>query len=171
MELTKQLDKLELIVIGIFIFLLLIQIYKYHSIAKKANIKLSFIYIYKSVLRSIYLSLILFSLLAPSFGSAKKEIKAVSKDIFIAIDLSQSMNTKDIQPSRLEKVKFELKKLIDAFTSDRVGMIIFSNEAFIQCPLTYDKSALAMFIETLGTHLVPNAGTNFYEPIKLANEK
>jgi hypothetical protein len=88
------------------------------------------------------------ALLGPSFGDSKKEIKVIGKDIMIAIDLSESMNVKDIQPSRIEKIKFELKKIVDEFSSDRIGIIMFSNEAFIQCPLTYDKNALRLFIET-----------------------
>ena len=111
------------------------------------------------------------ALLGPSFGSSKKEIKVIGKDIMIAIDLSESMNANDIQPSRLEKIKFELKKIIDEFNSDRIGIIMFSNEAYIQCPLTYDKNALNLFIETLNTGLLPNSGTDFGPPLDLALDK
>jgi len=111
------------------------------------------------------------ALLGPSFGSSKKEIKVIGKDIMIAIDLSESMNANDIQPSRLEKIKFELKKIIDEFNSDRIGIIMFSNEAYIQCPLTYDKNALNLFIETLNTELVPNSGTDFGPPLNLSLDK
>ena len=81
------------------------------------------------------------------------------------------MNAFDIQPTRLEKLKFELKNICDEFSSDRIGLIMFSNEAFMQCPLTYDKSALNIFIETLNTGLVPNTGTDFGPPLKMALEK
>ena len=57
------------------------------------------------------------------------------------------------------------------FSTDRVGLIIFGEDAFIQCPLTYDASALSLFIETLHTGLVPNGGTDFAPPLKLAKEK
>lgn len=171
MEITKEIGLFEIIAIGVFILILVIQGVNMYLISKKVGSKISSIQYLKSIIRSLYVTLILVALLAPSFGSSRQEVKAIAKDIFIAIDLSQSMNARDIQPSRLEKVKFELKNIVDAFVSDRIGMIIFSNEAFVQCPLTYDKSALSMFIETLGTHLVPNAGTNFYEPLQLANEK
>ena len=85
----------------------------------------------------------------------------MGKDIYIAVDLSTSMNAFDVQPSRLEKVKFELKKIVEAFNSDRIGLIIFSSEAYVQCPLTYDQSALNLFIETLQTNLLESNGTDF----------
>ena len=69
--------------------------------------------------------------MGPLMGSATKEIQAVGKDIMIAIDLSQSMNATDVQPSRLEKVKFELKNIVKAFDADRIGIIMFSSEAFV----------------------------------------
>lgn len=125
----------------------------------------------KTVLRTAYFLLFLIALLGPSFGDTSREVKAIGKDIMICVDLSESMNANDIQPTRLTKVKFELKNLVDAFNSDRIGLIIFSSEAFMQCPLTYDQGALNLFIETLGTNLVPNAGTDFGPPIDMALEK
>lgn len=125
----------------------------------------------KLVLRSAYFGLLIVALLGPSFGDASREIKTVGKDIFFCIDLSQSMNAFDIQPTRLEKVKFELKNIVEAFNSDRIGLIMFSNEAFMQCPLTYDNNALNLFIQTLNTSLVPNFGTDFGPPLKMALEK
>jgi Ca-activated chloride channel homolog len=125
----------------------------------------------KFTLRSVIFSLLIISLLGPSFGSAKKEIKSVGKDIMICVDLSKSMDAFDIQPTRIEKIKFELKRIVDAFSSDRVGVIIFSSEAFMQCPLTYDQNALHLFIETMNTTLVPAAGTDFGPPLRMALEK
>lgn len=121
----------------------------------------------KLIIRTIYFLLIMTSLLAPSFGDVKKEIKSIGKDIYVLVDLSQSMNVRDVQPSRLEKVKFELKKMADAFSSDRMGLIIFSSDAFVQCPLTFDQAAINLFIETLSTNLVPTAGTDFAPALEL----
>jgi Ca-activated chloride channel family protein len=95
----------------------------------------------------------------------------MGKDIIICVDLSKSMDAFDIQPSRLEKIKFELKKVVSAFNSDRIGLIIFSSEAFMQCPLTFDQNALNLFIETMNTGLVPASGTDFGPPLKLALQK
>ncbi|MGF1532214.1 MAG: VWA domain-containing protein [Bernardetiaceae bacterium] len=125
----------------------------------------------KAALRLSYFLLLLLAFLGPSFGKIKREIAAVGKDIYIALDLSGSMNAQDIAPSRLDRVKFELKKLSDAFASDRLGLIIFSSEAFVQCPLTYDQRAFSLFLETLNTNLVPKSGTDFGPPLRMALEK
>ncbi len=140
------------------------------SIAKKLSTPFKAIFV-KLFLRTIYFVLLIVALLGPSFGETTREMKSVGKDIFIAIDLSTSMNAYDVQPTRLEKVKFELNNIVEAFSSDRIGLIIFSNEAFVQCPLTFDQNALNVFIETLNTELVPNAGTDFGPPLQMALDK
>ncbi len=126
---------------------------------------------FKLVIRTLYFSLFLIALLAPSFGDIKKEIKSVGKDIYIVIDLSKSMDANDIAPTRIQKIKYELNNIIEAFSSDRIGLIIFSNEAFVQCPITFDKSALSLFIETISTNLLLEGGTDFGKAILLASEK
>lgn len=125
----------------------------------------------KLILRSAVFLLLIIALLGPMFGAARKEIKSVGKDIMICVDISKSMDATDIPPTRLEKVKFELKKIVDAFSSDRIGIIIFSSEAFMQCPLTYDDNALDLFIETLSTGLVNSGGTDFGPPLEMALKK
>lgn len=122
-------------------------------------------------MRTVYFGLIVAALMGPSFGEASREIKTVGKDIFICVDLSQSMNAVDVQPSRLTKVKFELKNIVEAFNSDRIGLIMFSSESYLQCPLTYDNNALDLFIQTLNTDMVPNFGTDFGPPLDMAREK
>lgn len=121
--------------------------------------------------RTAFFTLVIIAILGPSFGGSKREIKSVGKDIMICVDLSKSMDAFDVQPTRLEKIKFEMKKIVAAFNSDRVGVIIFSSEAFMQCPLTYDQNALNLFIETMNTSLVPSSGTDFGPPIKMALKK
>lgn len=128
-------------------------------------------FVYKFILRSVYFALFIVALLGPSFGKSTKEVKSIGKDIMVCVDLSASMNANDVQPTRLEKVKFELKNIVNAFNSDRIGIIIFSSQAFVQCPLTLDQSALHLFIETLSTNLVPDAGTNFSPPLEMALKK
>ena len=125
----------------------------------------------KLSIRTILFALLIISFLGPSFGASKKEIKSIGKDIMICVDLSKSMDAFDIQPSRLEKIKYEMKKIVEAFSSDRLGVIIFSSEAFMQCPLTYDQNALNLFIETMNTSLVPGSGTDFGPPLKMALKK
>lgn len=170
MEYIKEFGFIEILLILTFIIFYLIYIVRLLSINSKISVSFKGV-ITKIIFRSTYFFLMIIALLGPSFGSSKKEIKVIGKDIMIAIDLSESMNANDIQPSRLEKIKFELKKIIDEFNSDRIGIIMFSNEAYIQCPLTYDKNALNLFIETLNTELVPNSGTDFGPPLNLSLDK
>jgi Ca-activated chloride channel family protein len=139
-------------------------------IAKRLNTPYQNIFI-KLLFRTLYFILFLVAILGPSFGGSKKEVMSVGKDIMMCVDLSKSMDAFDIQPSRLEKIKFEMKKVVEAFNSDRIGIIIFSSEAFMQCPLTYDQNALNLFIETMNTGLVPSSGTDFGPPLRMALRK
>lgn len=166
----NALSTTEYLLIFAFAALYFIYIFRMVKIARLLKTGYNNIFI-KLVLRTIYFALFIVALLGPSFGASKKEIKTVGKDIFFAVDLSESMNAEDIAPSRLRKVKYELKNLAEAFSSDKMGLIIFSSEAFVQCPLTYDQSAINLFIETLSTELVPNSGTDFAPPLEMALSK
>ncbi len=160
----------ELFFIGFFLIAYILYITRMIRISK--YLKTSFkAVVGKIVLRTVYFLLFIIALLGPLMGNATREVQAVGKDIYLCIDLSQSMNASDVQPSRLEKIKFELKDIIKSFSADRIGLIIFSSEAFVQCPLTYDQNALNLFVETLSTSLVPNTGTDFGPPLRLAYEK
>jgi Ca-activated chloride channel family protein len=166
----KSIGITEGIFICLFILAYVAYILRLATIAKRLKTSYRPLLL-KILLRTVAFALIIFSLMGPSFGETSKEIKSEGKDIYIAVDLSQSMNAEDIEPSRLAKIKYELGTIIESFSSDRIGLIIFSSEAFIQCPLTYDQSALSLFINTLNTNLVPNAGTDFGSPLNIAIEK
>lgn len=160
----------EIIFITLFVVLYALYMVRVVRIGRRLNTPFHTIFV-KLALRAIYFTLFIVALLGPSFGGSKKEVKSVGKDIMICVDLSQSMDAFDIPPTRLEKVKFEMKKIVTAFNSDRIGVIIFSSEAFIQCPLTYDQGALNLFIETMKSSLVPATGTDFGPPLRLALKK
>ncbi len=128
-------------------------------------------FLLKLPLRLVYFTSLLIALLGPSFGYGKKYVEAIGKDIYLVVDLSRSMQARDVAPSRLERLKYELKNLIHTLDSDRIGLIIFSSEAFLQCPLTYDRSALDLFLQTLETHLLPVQGTDFAAALRLALER
>jgi Ca-activated chloride channel homolog len=166
----RSIGILEISFILLFAGLYGIYLYRIITIARRLNTSYRKVF-YKIFIRSLYFILLIVALLGPSFGEATREVKSIGKDIYICVDLSESMNAYDIQPTRLEKVKFELKNLVNAFSSDRIGLIIFSSEAFVQCPLTFDQSALNLFIETLSSSLVPHAGTDFGPPLELSLEK
>ncbi|HEY4654091.1 MAG TPA: VWA domain-containing protein [Cyclobacteriaceae bacterium] len=170
MVLYRDFGLTELIFVAAFALLYLLYLSRVIRIARQLNTPFHRVFI-KVFLRTAMFGLLIFALLGPSFGDSKKEVKSVGKDIMICVDLSKSMDAFDIQPTRLEKVKFELKKIVNAFNSDRIGLIIFSSEAFMQCPLTYDQNALNLFIETMNTGLVPPSGTDFGPALTMAVKK
>jgi Ca-activated chloride channel family protein len=160
----------EGIVIALFVLLYTLYVLRVARIGRTLHTPYRTIFI-KLVTRTAFFALLIVAYLGPSYGDSKREIKSVGKDIMICVDLSKSMDAFDIQPTRLEKVKFEMKRIATAFNSDRLGIIIFSSEAFMQCPLTYDQNALSLFIETMNTSLVPSSGTDFAPPLKMALNK
>ncbi len=162
--------KLTLLLAGIFGLLYFIYLFRFWKINRKLVVQKRRLFT-KVVIRTIYFVLFLIAFAGPSIGTSLKEIQEEGKDIFIAVDLSQSMNATDIGPSRLQRIKFELKNLIKSFPSDRLGLIIFSSEAFMQCPLTFDQSVLQLYIDGLNTGLVPNFGTDLNGPLRMAEER
>lgn len=166
----RNLGITEIIFIAAFAAFYIFYLIRLIRIARQLNTPYGNVFI-KPFFRTIYFALFIIALLGPSFGGSKKEVKAVGKDIMICVDLSKSMDAFDIQPTRLQKIKFEMKKIVAAFNSDRIGIIIFSSEAFMQCPLTYDQNALNLFIETMNSGLVPASGTDFGPPLRMALAK
>jgi Ca-activated chloride channel family protein len=166
----NSLGQLEYLFIGCFLLFYLFYLIRMGLIAYRMKTSVIRVLI-KFTVRAAYFALFIIALLNPTFGDVKKELKAVGKDIYIALDLSPSMNANDISPSRLEKAKYELKNMISHFSSDRIGLIIFTSQAFLQCPLTSDHQALLQFIETLHTDLIENKGTDFTPPLAMALEK
>ena len=125
----------------------------------------------KFILRAAAVTLGIIALLGPSWGVESREIQIENKDLFFCVDLSRSMDARDIAPSRIGKVKYMLQDLLPALEGERVGLIIFSSEAFIQCPLTTDFSALGLFVDAMNTSLVPQAGTNLAAPLEMARKR
>lgn len=170
MDWYRSLTITEYIFIGAFLLFYGLYLTRVIRIARGLNTPFATVFL-KLFLRTIYFALFIIALLGPSFGGGKKEVKSIGKDIMFCVDLSKSMDAFDIQPTRLEKVKYEMKKIVTAFNSDRLGVIIFGSEAFVQCPLTYDQNALNIFIETMNTNLVPTSGTDFGPPLRMAMKK
>ena len=97
-----------------------------------------------------------------------EEVKREGIDLYIAVDVSNSMNAEDIVPSRLERSKQAINKLISEMRGDRIGVIVFADKAFVQLPITTDYSAARMFLSTINTKLVASQGTAIAEAINLA---
>ena len=162
--------KLTLLLAGIFILLYLLYLSRFWSINRKLKVEKQRLFT-KLFIRSLYFILLLIAFAGPSIGDSLKEVKEEGKDIFLAVDLSQSMVATDIAPNRLRRIQFELKELLKAFPSDRVGLIIFSAEAFLQLPLTYDQAVANLYIDGLSIGLVPTLGTDLITPLRMALER
>lgn len=122
---------------------------------------------WKLGLRLLYFGLLGVALLGPAYGLTQHPVRTSGKDVWLLVDLSRSMDAPDVAPSRLQKVKAELATLTSRFPADRLGLIVFAGEAYVQCPLTYDQAALQLFISTLQTTLVPPGSTDLVPPLEL----
>lgn len=125
----------------------------------------------KFFLRTFYCGLLVVSLLGPFFGESEGEIVAQGRDIFVMMDVSKSMDAADVSPSRLEKAKFELQRLVEVLPENRFGLIIFSSDAFLQVPLTFDVDAFNLFLQALNTSQISASGTDVCQALDLAVAK
>jgi Ca-activated chloride channel family protein len=121
--------------------------------ARRRRWKASFV-----VLGTLLLGL---TLAGPQCGTRVQEVEREGVDLVIALDVSTSMLAEDVAPSRLERAKNEIKKLLDELRGDRVGLVIFAGDAFIQCPLTTDYGAVRLFLDVADPSLLPTPGTDF----------
>jgi Ca-activated chloride channel homolog len=112
--------------------------------------------------------LIIIGLARPQFGSKLQEVKRKGIEIMIALDVSNSMNATDIQPSRLERAKQVVAKLVDRLGDDKIGLIVFAGDAYTQIPITTDYVSAKMFLNNLTTGMVPVQGTAIGKAINLA---
>ncbi len=103
-------------------------------------------------------------------GSKLTEVKREGADIMVCLDVSNSMLAQDLTPNRLTRAKYALEKMIDLLEGDRLGLVIFAGEAYVQLPITTDYNAAKMFLEAIGPGMVPVQGTNLADAIKKASE-
>lgn len=111
---------------------------------------------------ALEISAILFFIIAlarPQLGTSLQEVKSEGVEIVLAVDVSNSMLTEDVKPSRLDLAKGELKRLVDKLSGDKIGIVVFAGSSFLLSPLTTDHSALNMYIDSLSTDMVSLQGT------------
>lgn len=108
------------------------------------------------------------TLAGPQCGTKLREVKREGVDLVIALDVSLSMTAEDVAPNRLERAKNEIKKLLGELRGDRVGLVIFAGDAFIQCPLTTDYGAVRLFLDVADPSLLPTPGTDFGTALQTA---
>ncbi len=133
-------------------------------IPDKSNYK----YYIKNGITIFAITLLIFALANPLIGSRVEEVKQTGIDVFILLDVSNSMKAEDIRPNRLEKAKHQISQLINRLKGDRIGLIVFAGDAFTQFPITSDYSAANLFLNAVNFNSVPRQGTNIAAAINLA---
>ncbi len=124
----------------------------------------------KNILTISSLLFLIIALANPQWGTKKEKVTAQSSDIFIAIDVSHSMLAEDISPNRLERAKRLCISLVDALKGNRIGLILFAGNAYLQMPLTHDYAAAQMFVNSANTNMAPTQGTAIEEAVLLVEK-
>jgi len=122
----------------------------------------------KTALLLVALGFVTIALARLQFGTHLELLKREGIDIVVALDVSNSMLARDMKPSRLEKAKQEIRGIIDRLKGDRIGLVAFAGEAFIQCPLTLDYSAAEFLLGAIDNNSVSTQGTALAEAIEMS---
>jgi Ca-activated chloride channel family protein len=110
--------------------------------------------------------LMVIALSRPQWGFTLRPVTRHGLDIMVAIDVSKSMLTQDVQPSRLERTKLAIKDLVMKLNgSDHIGLIAFAGDAMVMCPFTYDYNGFLLSLDDLGVDSIPRGGTNISQAI------
>lgn len=126
--------------------------------------------IVKFIILSFAFIFLLLGLANLQYGTTMEEAKKEGVDLMIALDVSNSMLAEDLSPNRLDRAKRAIYQLIEKLQNDRLGIIVFAGESYVQLPITTDYSSAKLFLETIGTDIVPTQGTAIGSAIDLAME-
>jgi Ca-activated chloride channel family protein len=113
-------------------------------------------------------ALLIAAIARPQFGYDKEEVHQNGLDIVVAVDTSKSMLTEDIAPDRLERAKLAALELMQDAGSDRLGLVAFAGDAFLECPLTVDNTAFQQSVQALNVDSIPRGGTDLAAAIDTA---
>jgi len=113
-------------------------------------------------------ALALVALARPQFGTRVETVRSIGQDIVIAVDLSQSMLAEDVAPNRLERARLAIFRLINQLDGDRIGLVAFAGDAFVQSPLTVDYGAAALFLGAMEPDMMPVQGTDLGAALRVS---
>jgi Ca-activated chloride channel family protein len=122
----------------------------------------------KTVLLLAAMAFIIIALAQPQFGKPKGTDTRRGIELMIALDVSNSMMAQDIAPDRLEKAKLIVSQLVDKMTDDRIGLIVFAGDAYVQLPITADYVSAKMFLKSISPEIVARQGTSIGTAIDLS---
>ena len=114
------------------------------------------------------LSSLILTLARPQFGSKISHEKRNGIEAIIALDISNSMLAQDVQPSRLDKSKLMIENLINSFINDKIGLVVFAGEAYVQLPITSDYVSAKMFLSDITPNLISAQGTDIARAIRVS---
>ena len=120
------------------------------------------------VLFSIGFFFFVIGLARPQIGAKLKEHQTKGAEIMIVLDVSNSMLAEDYSPNRLERAKLAISRLVDKLREDRIGLIVFAGNSFVQLPITTDYVSAKMFLNSISTESVPVQGTAIGDAINTA---
>lgn len=116
------------------------------------------------------LALLIVMLARPQMGSKISQEKRKGIEVIISLDISNSMRAEDVVPSRLDKSKMLVENMVDNFTNDKVGLVVFAGDAFIQLPITSDYVSAKMFLQNTDPSLIATQGTDLAGAIELSSK-
>jgi Ca-activated chloride channel family protein len=122
---------------------------------------------WKLPLRLLAGGLLLLAWLGPALGVRQQAVRSSGQDVWLLVDVSRSMDAADVAPTRLLRTQAALTEVAAAFPADRLGLIVFGSQAYVQCPLTYDQASLQLFLNTLSTKLTSPGPTTLRAPLDL----
>ncbi|MEA3462041.1 MAG: VWA domain-containing protein [Bacteroidota bacterium] len=123
---------------------------------------------WKFLLLFIGTVLLIIAASGPRIGSRLEEVKHKGREVIIALDVSNSMLAEDIKPSRLERSKQMINRMVDRMSNDKIGLIVFAGDAYTQIPITDDYPSVKMFLSSAGPDMVSKQGTAIGSAIHLA---
>ena len=126
--------------------------------------------IIKTIIRYLGILSLVIAISGIKTGITVKPVERKGIDIVFCVDVSLSMDSQDIKPSRIDKIKFELSKIVDNLKGDRIGIVVFSGSNFLYLPLTMDYDASKLFIKSIDTSMISSRGTDIPNAIKTSVE-
>lgn len=170
---------LNLAILPLWILFFYFVYWRKRSVKKLASVKMRHIVLPNFSTRKPWVTVFLYSaaiicfslaMANPQIGNKIEEVKREGIEIMVCLDVSNSMLAEDVAPNRLESSKRIIAKLADQLEGDKLGMVVFAGQAFVQLPITTDYAAAKMFLNAASTDVINNQGTAIGAAIELASE-
>jgi Ca-activated chloride channel homolog len=170
MKFSHNFSTIEWILAGLYICLYGLYLWRVFGLAKQLKTSARAV-IPKLVLRTLYFSLLLLALRGPTFGNTNLNQVGQTRDVWLLVDVSRSMDATDTAPTRLERVKYDIRQLTDSLPGARFGLILVADKPTLLLPLTTDQDAVKQVVRDIRTEDAATGGTNLCSALGLATQK